>query len=102
MANKVGGRKAGTPNKIGAALKDHVWQAFIKLEGAAGMVKWANKCNANMTEFYRICSKIIPVESHHSMDVTKRDVRELTNDQLLEIASAAMVKPAEEVEQTVQ
>jgi hypothetical protein len=84
------GRPKGSPNRIGAALKDSFWHAFASRGGAKRLVQWANKCNANETEFYRMCAKIIPQESHNTMDVTRRDVGELTNEQLLEIAGAAI------------
>lgn len=56
---KTGGRAAGTPNKIGATVKDNVIAVFNRLDGTAGMAKWAQE---NPTEFYRIYSRLIPAE----------------------------------------
>lgn len=61
MAKRVkhGGRVKGTPNKLGASAKDSLARAFDKLGGIERLVAWAQE---NETEFYRIWSKLLPLE----------------------------------------
>lgn len=67
MANttgkKFGGRQKGTPNKQTKEVKQNIIEAFDKLGGVAGFVKWGRE---NPTEFYRIYSKLIPVDMQSS------------------------------------
>lgn len=74
--------RKGSPNKVGAQVKENVIAVFNKLEGTAGMAKWAKK---NLTEFYRLYGRLIPTES--TTDVTIRDVTDLSRTELLVIAT---------------
>lgn len=69
VGKKTGGRAAGTPNKMSATVKENVIAVFNRLEGTAGMAKWAKE---NPTAFYQIYSKLLPseVENKHSGAVT--------------------------------
>ena len=60
---KVAGREKGTPNKVTASAKENILAVFNRLEGTAGMAKWARK---HQTEFYKLYGRLIPVESHVS------------------------------------
>lgn len=74
-------RPKGAPNRLGAQVKENVIAVFNRLEGTAGMAKWAQE---NMTEFYRIYARLIPTES--ISEVTFRDATELSESELLAIA----------------
>lgn len=56
---KIGGRVAGTPNKLTQTVKESFGEAFEKLGGAEALVKWAQR---NPTEFYKLASKLIPTD----------------------------------------
>lgn len=56
---KTGGRAVGTPNKLNATVKENVIAVFNRLDGTAGMAKWAME---NPTQFYQIYSKLLPSE----------------------------------------
>jgi len=66
---KIGGRKAGTPNKLSGIAKENVIAVFNRLDGTAGMAEWASE---NKTEFYRIYARLLPTDStvEHSGAVT--------------------------------
>ncbi len=64
---KTGGRAKGTPNKLNATVKENVIAVFNRLEGTAGMAKWAA---ANPTAFYQIYSKLLPTEVEQNTKVT--------------------------------
>ncbi len=57
---KRGGRKAGTPNKITAQFKHAVQLVYQDIGGHQAFAEWAKE---NRTDFYRICSKLIPTEA---------------------------------------
>jgi UV DNA damage repair endonuclease len=63
VTTKRGGRKAGTPNKATALAKDNILAVFNRIGGTAAMAEWAIE---NKTEFYRLYSKLIPVDMNHS------------------------------------
>lgn len=58
---KTGGRVAGTQNKLSITVKQSVLDTYVKLQGSDkhSLEKWAEK---NLTEFYKIASKLIPTE----------------------------------------
>jgi hypothetical protein len=60
---KVAGRVKGTPNKSSATVKDNILAVFNRLEGTAGMAKWAQ---ANQTEFYKLYAKLLPTQAEHT------------------------------------
>ena len=68
------GKKAGTPNKVTASIKEAFKQAFDKLGGADALAKWAQK---NPTEYYKLASKLIPTElvGHNDGPVVVQIVR---------------------------
>jgi hypothetical protein len=53
------GRKKGVPNKLTTAAKEAYALAFEGLGGVQGLVEWAQR---HRSEFYKIHSKLIPVE----------------------------------------
>ncbi len=81
---KTGGRAKGTPNKLNATVKENVIAVFNRLEGTAGMAKWAA---ANPTAFYQIYSKLLPTEVEQKTEVvgnlTHHIAPELSKDEWL-------------------
>lgn len=64
MAGKiVGGRPKGAKNKLGLTAKENIAAVFVRLGSTHAMAKWAEN---NQTEFYKLYSRLIPVESHIS------------------------------------
>jgi hypothetical protein len=61
-------RTAGAKNKFPQDAKENVVAVFVRLGGTAAMAEWAKK---NLSDFYRIYAKLVPVEQHqqHSGDV---------------------------------
>lgn len=53
------GRRKGVPNKMTQSAKEAFQQAFDSLGGAKNLATWARD---NETEFYKIYSRLIPVE----------------------------------------
>ena len=53
------GRPKGTQNKTSIAAKEAYALAFEGLGGVQGLVEWAQR---NKSQFYKIHSKLIPVE----------------------------------------
>ena len=60
MREKTGGRSKGTPNKFTQTAREAFDIAFNGIGGSVGLTNWASK---NKTEFYRIYSRLIPVEA---------------------------------------
>ena len=64
---KLGGRQKGTPNKTTAIIKDAITAVYADLLGSvenadnanAHFLQWAKD---NQTEFYKIASKLIPIQ----------------------------------------
>ena len=54
---KTGGRKAGTPNKTTASMREAWREAFDELGGVPSLVSWGRE---NPTEFYKLVTKLIP------------------------------------------
>lgn len=86
-----GGRKAGVPNKVGAKVKADILDVFLKVGGRGAMALWALE---NRTEFYKIYARLIPTEVHAEVDV--RDATELTDAELVAIATASSIGTAGE------
>lgn len=57
------GRKAGTPNKVTAALKDMVLNALASAGGEDYLVAQAK---ANPTAFLTLVGKVLPLQAHIS------------------------------------
>ncbi len=53
------GRPKGVPNKTTAAAKEALTLAFQGIGGVASLQQWARE---NQTEFYKIWSKLLPLE----------------------------------------
>lgn len=58
---KTGGRVAGTPNVVTRSVREHFAHAFhlLQQDDTANLHQWAK---TNPTEFYRLASKLIPVQ----------------------------------------
>jgi hypothetical protein len=54
-----GGSRKGKPNKFTQSAKEAFQLAFDELGGAKGLAKWAK---GNQGEFYKLYSKLIPVD----------------------------------------
>jgi hypothetical protein len=54
-----GGSRLGKPNKFTASAKEAFQIAFDELGGAKGLAKWAKE---NQGDFYKLYSKLIPVD----------------------------------------
>src|SRR5215204_2522386 len=65
--SKFAGRRAGTPNKYTSTMKEAVQTAYQGMGGHKAFTEWAKE---NQTEFYRIASRLIPVEVHGTSDKT--------------------------------
>ena len=55
-----GGRKKGTPNNFTTKIRKSFLDAFDELGGTDGLVAWASAWNENLTEFYKILSRLVP------------------------------------------
>lgn len=53
------GRPKGSPNKVTTSMKEAFREAFDELGGSPALAKWAK---ANPTEFYKLSSKLIPIQ----------------------------------------
>jgi hypothetical protein len=56
---KTGGRKAGTPNKTTAQVKEALTSVYTKKGGDSALLNWAR---ANETEFYKLWGRMLPQE----------------------------------------
>jgi len=87
-----GGRRAGTPNRLTKAFRGGLLYAYNQLGGKTAMAEWAR---ANPTEFYRICSRLIPTEI--AIDV-KAESRTLVIDMVTSRAELEAAHTAQEDE----
>jgi hypothetical protein len=62
---KTGGRQKGTPNRYTASVKEAFAQAFEDMGGADALVNWGRE---NPTDFYKLASKLIPLELGGSVE----------------------------------
>ena len=53
------GRPKGSVNKF-TELKDASLEAFDRLDGVDGLVKWAERSNDNRGHFYQMITKLLP------------------------------------------
>lgn len=56
-------RTKGSKNVVTGTAKENIVAVFNRLEGTAGMAKWARD---NLTEFYKLYGRLIPAEQHLS------------------------------------
>ena len=59
VGKKTGGRQKGTPNKVSGTVRENVVTVFDQIGGLESMAKWAVE---NQTEFYRLYSKLLPMQ----------------------------------------
>ena len=64
---KTGGRKVGVANRLTGTFRDAVQIAYNEAGGHEAFTEWAKK---NRTEFYKIASRLIPVEVKNTTDAT--------------------------------
>lgn len=64
---KTGGRKVGVANRLTGTFRDAVQIAYNESGGHEAFTAWAKK---NRTEFYKIASRLIPVEIRDISDTT--------------------------------
>ena len=55
-----GGRPKGAKNKVSGQAKENIIAVFTRIGGTAQMARWASE---NLTEFYKLYARLIPVES---------------------------------------
>lgn len=65
---KTGGRKAGTPNKTTAEVKETLLAAFDGVGGLPALIEWGK---ANPTPFYQTWAKLLPNEIKAELKVEK-------------------------------
>ncbi len=61
------GRPKGTPNPLTRAFREAVMTVYHGLGGDAAFLEWAQ---ANPSDFYRICARLIPQEVAVNANVT--------------------------------
>jgi len=68
-SEKIGGRTKGTPNKLTATVKEVFQDTFNELQKdpKAKLQAWAKE---NPTEFYKLCSKMIPAAVEMKADIS--------------------------------
>lgn len=69
---KTGGRKKGTINKFTASAKEAFQLAFDEMGGASELKAWALE---NQTQFYKLYSRLIPVDATINGNVTVEVLR---------------------------
>jgi len=52
-------RTLGAKNKVPQAAKENIQAVFVRLGGTKAMAEWANE---NKTEFYKIYSRLLPIQ----------------------------------------
>ena len=64
---RTGGRQKGTPNKNTLAAKEAFQIAFDDMGGASALAKWAQE---NQSDFYKLYSRLIPMDTNISGSIT--------------------------------
>ena len=59
------GRKKGTPNKATANVREAIEMAFAGIGGVEAFSSWAKE---NQTEFYKLYSKLLPLQVSGEVD----------------------------------
>jgi hypothetical protein len=62
------GRPKGVPNKVSRQVKENIISVFEELGGREAMTEWAKRDERNMTEFYRMYTRMAPIEQKISGD----------------------------------
>ena len=70
---KTGGRIKGTENKVTTSMKEAVMSTleWLQTQPKSNMRDWATD---NITEFYKIASKLIPTEVNANVEVVKKEL----------------------------
>lgn len=71
LTQKGKGRPKGAQNKTSVAAKEALQMAFDGIGGVPALTKWAMK-EKNQTEFYKIYTKLLPLEMKHSGEIVSR------------------------------
>jgi hypothetical protein len=58
------GRPKGATNRIPRVAKENIIKAFEDLGGVEGLVAWAVADTKNRGEFYKIYSRLLPIENN--------------------------------------
>lgn len=95
---KTGGRKAGTPNKQTALLKDIILEALDKAGGKAGGVAYLVKqAKENPTAFLTLLGRVLPTQVSGPGDKPlfpgEIDIKSLTEEQLIEFKKRLRLEP---------
>src|ERR1039458_6257615 len=69
------GRPPGSKNKVGRTAKENIVAVFTRLGGTAAMAEWARE---NLTEFYRLYGRLIPLEGAVTMNMNNSLVQILS------------------------
>lgn len=96
-SQKTGGRKKGTPNKFNVSIKEAVLTVFNNIQGEKDLGHFTQWAEANPTEFYRICSKMIPQQVQAEVNhIVTAD--ELPDNELAAIATGSSTGTAEQTD----
>lgn len=72
-----GGRKRGSQNKVTAAVKDALTEAFDGMGGTKALMTWGKE---NQAQFYQLWVKMLPQDQRIDLDV--REVSKLSDEEL--------------------
>ncbi len=61
LRKRIGWRQKGTPNRVTRAIREHFAEAFELLQEDK-TVNLVSRAKTNPTEFYRLASKLIPLQ----------------------------------------
>lgn len=85
--------RKGRPNILGRGIKENIVAVFTRIGGTPAMAKWAAH---NRTEFYKIYARLLPTDA--TLNINIRDVTELTDGELLLIATGRSAGAADEAD----
>lgn len=60
---KTGGKVKGSKHKVSEEVRQTILRAYVAIGGDKALAKWAQE---TPTEFFKIYSKLLPIESHLS------------------------------------
>jgi hypothetical protein len=89
---KTGGRRAGTPNKIGAEVRAAILDAFLQAGGSSYLVRVANE---NPAVFCALLGKILPTETAADEPITHEVVLKWMTPEMAK--ARGLVGPAEKM-----
>jgi hypothetical protein len=78
------GRPKGTPNKIGALVKQNIIAVFEGIGGTKSMMTWARR---NRTEFYKLYARLVPTQVMATVEI--RDASEYSDAELARFIASA-------------